>query len=106
MSELEKEVESEAVATAGPGRPLLPTDRDHQKKVYYILSTPIFEGFNPRKDPLNNLIMRCESGLFKAPGTLTQNQLYRQKIKQFAEVWGCYCGGGLHTVATKAPPWS
>jgi hypothetical protein len=60
--------------------------KDLQKKVYAILATPVFVGFDIQKDPQNNLIMRCESGLFKAPGTLTQNPLYRQKIIDYAEV--------------------
>jgi hypothetical protein len=70
----------------GNARNELPTDKELEKKVFYVLSTPVFVNFDVNKDPLNNLIMRCESMLFKAPGTLTQNAAYRLKITGFAEV--------------------
>jgi hypothetical protein len=74
------DVDEEENSLTGDGRNMLPAEADLRKAVEFILGTPVFEHFNIKKDPLNNIIMRCESRLIKRPGLLTQNPLWRAKI--------------------------
>jgi hypothetical protein len=85
-SEPLEDVPGVAPASVGDGRKMLPSDAALEAKVNYIMGTPVFTNFNPRTDPMNNLIMRCETMLLKAPGVLTQNTVYRQKIAGYCEV--------------------
>jgi hypothetical protein len=79
----EEEKAAKAAEAVGHGRNMLPTDQDLRECVEFFLQTPVFEHFDVKKDPLNNIIMRCESRLIKRPGLLTHNPLFRLKIEAF-----------------------